>query len=209
MKVILFNGSPKANGCTYTALQEVASALNADGIETEIFQIGSNPVRGCVGCGQCGKNPDHHCAFTEDTVNAAIDKVKEADGFVFGSPVHFAGASGFITPFMDRLFFAAGSYLMYKPAACIASARRAGTTATLDQLNRYMGIRNMPVISSSYWNMVHGSNPEDVKQDLEGLQTMQNIGHNMAWMLQCIEAGKANGIVHPTPVSGSKTSFIR
>lgn len=209
MKVILFNGSPKANGCTYTALQEVASALNADGIETEIFQIGSKPVRGCVGCGHCGTDPDRHCAFTEDTVNAAIDKVKEADGFVFGSPVHFAGASGFITAFMDRLFWAAGPYLMYKPAACIASARRAGTTATLDQLNRYMGIRNMPVVSSSYWNMVHGSNPDDVKKDLEGIQTMQNIGHNMAWMLKCIEAGKEKGIDCPTPVSGSKTNFIR
>lgn len=209
MKVILFNGSPKEHGCTYTALKEVSNALEADGIETEIFHIGNQAIRGCVGCGLCGKHPEHHCAYEEDTVNAAIDLTQDADGFVFGSPVHFAGASGFITPFMDRLFWAGGSYLAYKPAACIASARRAGTTATLDQLNKYFGIRNMPVISGSYWNMVHGNTPEDVLKDLEGLQTMQNVGHNMAWILKCIESGKKNRIEHPVPVSGSKTNFIR
>lgn len=209
MKVILFNGSPNAKGCTYTALSEVAAVLKDEGIETEIFQIGNKPVRGCIGCNQCAANDSHHCAFNEDTVNAAIEKIKEADGFIFGSPVHFAGASGAITSFMDRLFYAGGAYLQFKPAACLASARRAGTSATLDQLNKYFGIRNMPVISSSYWNMVHGSKPEDVKQDLEGLQTMQNLGHNMAWILKCIEAGKNAGIAQPIPISGSKTNFIR
>lgn len=209
MKVILFNGSPNANGCTYTALSEVAQTLEKEGIEAEIFQIGNKAVRGCIGCGKCSSNPDHHCAFDDDTLNAAIDKIKDADGFVFGTPVHFAGASGFITSFMDRLFYAGGCYLHHKPAACLASARRAGTTATLDQLVKYFGIRNMPVISSSYWNMVHGGKPEEVKQDLEGLQTMQNLGLNMAWILKCIEAGKQNGIEKPTPISGSKTSFIR
>lgn len=209
MKVLLFNGSPNANGCTYTALKEVASVLESDGIETEIFQIGNKAVRGCIGCGQCSKNPEHHCAFNDDVVNAAIDKIKDADGFIFGSPVHFAGASGFITSFMDRIFYAAGAYLAYKPGACIASARRAGTTATLDQMNKYLTIRNMPVVSSSYWNMVHGSNPDDVKQDLEGLQIMQNLGHNMAWLLKCIETGKQNGLDHPKTITGAKTSFIR
>lgn len=209
MKVLLFNGSPNANGCTYTALKEIASVLESDGIETEIFQIGNKAVRGCIGCGQCSKNPEHHCAFNDDVVNAAIDKIKDADGFIFGSPVHFAGASGFITSFMDRIFYAAGAYLAYKPGACIASARRAGTTATLDQMNKYLAIRNMPVVSSSYWNMVHGSNPDDVKQDLEGLQIMQNLGHNMAWLLKCIEAGKQNGLDHPKTITGAKTSFIR
>lgn len=209
MKVILFNGSPKEHGCTYTALSEVATALQQDGIETEIFQIGNKAIRGCVGCGMCSQNPSHHCVYDEDTVNAAIDLIKDADGFVFGTPVHFASASGFITAFMDRLFWAGGSYLAYKPAACIASARRAGTTATLDQLAKYFGIRNMPVISGSYWNMVHGNTPEEVKKDLEGLQTMQNVGHNMAWILKCIEAGRQAGIDRPAPVSGSKTNFIR
>lgn len=209
VKVILFNGSPNAQGCTYTALSEVAATLEKEGIETEIFQIGNKAVRGCVGCGGCSKNEDHHCVYTEDTVNAAIDKIKDADGFVFGSPVHFAGASGFLTSFMDRLFWAGGSYLAYKPAACVASARRAGTTVTLDQISRYFGIRNMPVISGSYWNMVHGGCPDDVKKDLEGLQTMQNVGQNMAWILKCIESGKQNGIERPVPVSGAKTNFIR
>lgn len=209
MKVILFNGSPKETGCTYTALKEIADALEHDGIKTVFFHIGSQAVRGCVGCGMCSKNPEHHCAYKEDTVNAAIDLIKDADGFVFGSPVHFAGASGFIVPFINSLFWAGGSYLAYKPAACVASARRAGTTATLDQLNKYFGIRNMPIISGSYWNMVHGSTPEDVKKDLEGLQTMQNIGHNMAWILKCIETGKQNGIEKPTPINGAKTNFIR
>ncbi|SET32793.1 flavodoxin family protein [[Clostridium] polysaccharolyticum] len=209
MKVLLFNGSPKANGCTYTALTEIANVLEKEGIETEIFQIGSKAVRGCVGCGLCSQNEDHHCAYNEDCVNEAIDKLKTADGFVFGSPVHFAGASGFITAFLDRLFLAGSSYLAYKPAACVASARRAGTTATLDQLNKYLGIRNMPIISGSYWNMVHGSCPEDVQKDLEGLQTMRNVGQNMAWILKCIEAGKENGIGKPVAVSGAKTNFIQ
>lgn len=209
MKVLLFNGSPNAKGCTYTALKEVAGVLESEGIETEIFQIGNKAVRGCIGCGQCSKNPEHHCAFNDDVVNAAIDKVKDADGFVFGTPVHFAGASGFITSFMDRIFYAAGSYFTFKPGACIASARRAGTTATLDQLTKYLGIRNMPVVSSSYWNMVHGNQPDDVKQDLEGIQIMQNLGQNMAWLLKCIETGKQNGIDPPQTITGAKTNFIR
>lgn len=209
MKVLLINGSPKAHGCTYTALSEVAAALESDGIETEIFHIGNTAIHGCIGCGQCGKNPEHHCAFTEDSLNTVIDKLNDVDGLVFGSPVHFASASGAITSFMDRLFWSASSLLAHKPAACVTSARRGGTTAALDQMNKYFGIRNMPIISGSYWNMVHGSTPEDVKKDLEGMQTMQNVGHNMAWILKCIEAGKEKGITKPAPVTGSQTNFIR
>ncbi|PHV70048.1 NADPH-dependent FMN reductase [Sporanaerobium hydrogeniformans] len=206
MKVLLINGSPNEKGCTYTALCEVEKALQAEGIETEIFHIGEGVIRGCIGCGGC--KMIGRCVFNEDTVNRGLDKAETADGYIFGSPVHFAGASGALTCFMDRFFYA-GKNNAYKPAAAIASARRGGTTATFDQLNKYFTIRNMPVVSSQYWNMVHGSKPEDVQKDLEGMQIMRTLGRNMAWMLKCIEAGKNAGIEVPQGEAPVRTNFIR
>ena len=206
MKVLLINGSPHEKGCTYTALSEIAGVLNENGIDTEIFQVGSDPIRGCVGCGGCaGKN---RCVF-QDQVNVALDKAAEADGFIFGSPVHYASAGGAITSFLDRMFFAGKENMVYKPGATVVSCRRAGSTATLDQLNKYFTISSMPLVGSSYWNMVHGNTPEEVLQDKEGLQTMRNLARNMAWLLHCIEAGKKAGISVPQPESGSTTNFIR
>ncbi|BBB92565.1 MAG TPA: flavodoxin family protein [Methylomusa anaerophila] len=192
MNVLLVNGSPHANGCTYTALAEVAKVLNAEGIDTQIFQIGTKPLAGCIACRTC--STIRRCVFS-DCVNDFLDLAKDADGFIFGSPVHYATASGAITSFMDRVFFAdllTGKQSFYlKPAAAIVSARRGGTTgttATFDQLNKYFTISEMPVISSRYWK-VHGTTPEDVKKDLEGLQTMRVLARNMAWFLKCKEAG--------------------
>ena len=206
MKVILVNGSPHKKGCTYTALSEVAGALNKEGIETEIFWVGNKPISGCIACKACVKTGK--CVI-EDTVNEFIEKAKEADGFIFGSPVHYAGASGAITSFMDRAFYHKAGIYQGKPAAAIASCRRGGASATFDQLNKYFTICSMPVVSSQYWNMVHGNKPEEVKQDLEGLQTMRTLGRNMAWMLKCIEAGKNAGINFPEHEEKVATNFIR
>lgn len=206
MKVLLVNGSPHKEGCTYTALSEVANTLNSEGIETEIVYAGATKG-GCMGCGYCSKNGK--CANNTDNVNEIIARLDEFDGFVFGSPVHYASASGAITSFMDRLFYAGSKNLRHKPGAVVASARRGGTTATLDQLTKHLTISNMPVVSSSYWNMVHGSNPDEVKQDSEGMHTMRVLGHNMAWLLKCIECGKNNGIGTPVIEPKVWTNFIR
>lgn len=206
MKVLLVNGSPHAQGCTYTALCEVAAALEKQGIETEIFQVGTKPISGCLGCGGCSKTGK--CVI-DDVVNVFVDKAKEADGFVFGSPVHYANASGALTSFLDRAFYGKGALYADKPAAAVMSCRRGGATATLDQLNKYFTISNMPIVSSQYWNMVHGNTPEQVRQDLEGMQTMRTLGTNMAWLLKCIEAGKAAGIAKPEREAKVATNFIR
>lgn len=210
MKVLLVNGSPHEMGCTFTALEEVAKTLNGENIETEIFQIGTKPLSGCIACGNCRKTG--RCVFN-DRVNDYLDIAKDADGFVFGSPVHYASAGGAITSFMDRVFYTdlcSGHQAFYlKPAAAIVSARRAGTTATFDQLNKYFTISEMPVISSRYWNMVHGSKPEDVKKDLEGLQIMRILGRNMAWFLKCKEAGIKAGVPFPEREENIFTNFIR
>ena len=211
MKVLLVNGGPHKEGCTYTALAEVAKTLNEEGIETEIFWIGNKPVGGCIACKKCKELG--MCVF-DDVVNVFIEKAKEADGFIFGSPVHYAGATGAITSFMDRVFYSALSggkaeYFLYKPAAAISSARRAGTTATYDQLNKYFGINQMPIISSRYLNMVHGNSPEEVVKDEEGMQIMRTLGNNMAWLLKCIDVAKKNGVEYPQNESPIKTNFIR
>lgn len=206
MKILVVNGSPHANGCTYTALCEVAAALEAEGMETEMIQVGTKPVSGCLGCGACIKTGK--CVI-DDVVNEFIEKAKEADGFVFGSPVHYAGASGAITSFMDRAFYGKAAIYADKPAAAIVSCRRGGATAAFEQLNKYFTISNMPIVSSQYWNMVHGNTPEQVCQDLEGLQTMRTLGKNMAWLLKCIEAGKAAGIAKPEREAKVATNFIR
>lgn len=208
MKVLLINGSPKKEGCTYTALVEVASELEKQGIDTEIFHIGTAPVKGCSGCGYCGKTGNHQCVYTDDTLNEAILKAKDADGYIFGSPVHYASASGAITSFLDRMFTAGYSFAL-KPGAAVVSCRRGGASAALDQLNKYFTIANMPVVSSQYWNMVHGSNAEEVKQDLEGMQTMRVLGRNMAWILKSIEAGKKAGVELPEQEVKVRTNYIR
>lgn len=210
MKVILVNGSPNRNGCTYTALSEIASVLESEGIQSEIFHIGSEPIPGCTACGVCREAGE--CA-TDDAVNEFVAKAASADGFVFGSPVHYASAGGAITSFLDRVFFSdmlTGKKSFYlKPAAAIASARRAGTTATLDQLNKYFTISQMPIISSQYWNMVHGQKPEDVRNDLEGMQTLRVLARNMAWFLRCKEAGAKAGVPLPQAEDRIYTNFIR
>lgn len=205
MKVILFNGSPKKNGCTYTALAEIEKELNKEGIETEIFYAGET-TKGCLGCKYCAKNGK---CITDDCVNEAAKLLKDADGFVFGAPVHYAAASGMMTSFLDRLFYSSSAAMKHKPCAVVTSCRRAGTTATLDQLLKYPEINQMPIVSSQYWNMVHGNTPEEVREDLEGMQTMRIIGKNMAWLLKCIEAGKKAGINTPEPEEKIRTSFIR
>ena len=206
MKVFLVNGSPHQHGCTDRALREVASALEQGGIETEIFLIGSKPIGGCIGCGACAKLG--RCAF-DGPVNEFAEKLDSADGFVFGSPVHYAAASGSMTSFLDRLFYSAGGKMKGKPAAVVVSARRAGTTAAYEQLLKYPGICQMPIISSCYWNMVHGSCAEEVEQDLEGLHTMRVLGHNMAYFLHCLAAGRAAGVPLPPEEPPARTNFIR
>lgn len=209
MKVLLFNGSSNTHGCTYTALEEIASALQNNGIETEIIQIGKDAVRDCIGCGACRKI-DGKCVLKDDIVNEIIEKAKTADGFIFGSPVYYAHPSGRLLSFMDRIFYAGGANFAFKPAAAIVSARRAGTTASLDAITKHFTINQMPVVSSNYWPMVHGAqnSPDDVKQDLEGLQIMRVLGNNMAWLLKCIEAGRKAGIDKPPAEERVWTNFI-
>lgn len=208
MKVILVNGSPHKNGVTYTALEEIAQTLQAESIDTEIFQLGTKPIGGCIACGKC--KVDHCCIFRDDPVNPFVERAQSAHGFIFGTPVHYAAASGNLTAFLDRVFYSGGRALSYKPGAAIACARRGGTTAALDQLNKYFTINNMPLVSSQYWNMVHGYTPEDAKQDLEGMQTMRRLGRNMAWLLKCIAAGNDAGITLPqSKEKRVMTNFIR
>lgn len=210
MKVLLVNGSPRKEGCTFTALTEVGKALNADGIETGTFWIGVKPLSGCIACKTCVKK--HKCVF-DDAVNEFLDVAGDYDGFVFGTPVHWGGATGAITSFLDRAFYAdfcgGGNRFLLKPAAAVMSARRAGTTATWDQMNKYFGLMQMPIIASRYWNMVHGTTPDEVRQDLEGMQIMRILGKNMAFFLKCKEAGLAAGISLPEQETISFTNFIR
>lgn len=212
MKVLLFNGSPHKNGCTYTALEEIAKVLKEEGIDSEIYQIGIKSLTPCRACGACAKIGK--CVISDDDVNNFVEKAREFDGFVFGSPVHYGSACGGITAFLDRVFFSAfmsgrGDIFTHKPATAIASARRSGTTATLDQLNKYFTISQMPVVSGRYWNMVHGHTPEEVMQDVEGMQNMRFVARNMAWLLKCKEAGAKAGILPPEQEAVTLTNFIR
>jgi multimeric flavodoxin WrbA len=207
MKVLLVNGSAHPNGCTYTALHEVAQTLEAEGIETEIIQLGGAPIRDCIACGRCRELG--RCVFDDDMVNEFLEKARTADGFVFGTPVYYAHPSGRILSFLDRVFFSSASMFAHKPAAAIASARRAGTTASFDVLNKYFTIAQMPVVSSTYWNNVHGSAAGDVLRDEEGLQVMRNLGRNMAWMLRCFQLGRDNGVLPPAAENTYHTNFIR
>lgn len=208
MKVLLINGSSHERGCTYTALREVAGELENAKIETEFFHLGKSPLRDCIGCNQCSKL-DNACIFDDDCINELIRKAEQADGFVFGTPVYYAHPSGRILSVLDRAFYAGKRAFAHKPGAAIASARRGGTTASIDVLNKYFTISEMPVVSSSYWNMVHGNTPDEVRQDEEGLQSMRNLGRNMAWLLRCIAAGKEQGVEIPVSEREHRTNFIR
>lgn len=207
MKVLLINGSPNERGCTYTALSEVEKTLRENGIETELIWLGKKPVAGCIGCGSCSK--DGKC-FVDDKVNETIAKLPEIDGIVVGSPVYYAGPAGQLTAFLDRLFYA-GSGFDGKLGASVVSCRRGGASAAFDRLNKYFMMNCMPVVSSQYWNQVHGAfgKVEDVLKDEEGLQTMRTLANQMAWLLKCIESGKNNGIERPPREKPIKTSFIR
>ena len=198
MKVMLVNGSPHKAGSTNRALEEVARTLEAEGIEAEIFWIGARPVG---------------CAF-DDVVNEFRPKAAKADGFIFGAPVHYAHAAASLLGFMDRLFYSNGragapNVLAYKPAAAVASARRGGTTSAFDDINKFFTIAQMPVVSSRYWNNVHGNVAEETEADAEGLWTMRQLGRNMAWMLKCLEAGRSAGVPLPAQEAGQQTNFIR
>ena len=207
MNVLLINGSPNPRGCTHRALSEVASALEQCGVSTQLFHIGNGPVRGCIGCGGCGQTG--RCAFSDDCLNDLLARAEAADGLVVGTPVHYAASAGAISCLLDRMFTAIPDKLAYKPAACVVSCRRGGASAAFDQLNKYFTINKMPVVSSQYWNSVHGSAPQDVEQDAEGLQIMRVLGRNMAWLLYCIQAGREAGVPMPEQEEHLWTSFIR
>lgn len=202
----MVNGSPHEHGCTYTALAEMAEALRGEGVGADIFWIGAKPIAGCIGCGGCGKTGK--CVFG-GSVAEFTDLADSYDGFVFGSPVHYAAAGGAITSFMDRAFYSAGAKMRSKPGAAIVSARRAGTTAALDQLCKYFYINGMPIPTSQYWPMVHGGTPDEVREDAEGLQTLRLLARNMAWLLKCIDAGRQSGIAPPERENRIYTNFIR
>ena len=206
MKVLLINGSPHKEGCTFTALSEIAKTLNKHNIETEIFHIGVKPIAGCIACGKCRENGK--CIY-DDGVNEIGSRLDTFDAIVLGSPVYYAGPSGQLCSFCDRLFFSNSGKMAGKLAAAVVSCRRGGATASFDRLNKYFTISNMQVVGSQYWNMVHGFTPEDVRKDLEGLQTMRTLGENMAWLLKCIELGKQNGINKPTYEPITFTNFIK
>ncbi len=206
MKVLLINGSPHVRGCTYIALKEVADTLNDEGIETEIIQVGNKGIRGCIACGRC--KTIGQCVFNDDLVNEVANKFEQCDGIVIGSPVYYASANGNLISFLDRLFYSHGFDKTMKVGASVVSARRGGTTATFDELNKYFTISSMPIASSQYWNNVHGNNIEEVKQDKEGLQIMRTLGKNMAFLIKSINLGKKEyGL--PKKEERVSTNFIK
>ncbi|WP_455579375.1 flavodoxin family protein [Faecalibacillus intestinalis] len=206
MKVLLLNGSPNMKSCTYTALSEVATTLNQEGIETEIIHVGNKDICGCVGCRQCKKNGK--CVFN-DLVNEVAPKFQECDGLVIGSPVYYASANGTLVSFVDRLFYSTPGDKRMKVGAAVVSARRGGCSATFDELNKYFTISGMPVAASQYWNSVHGYTPDDVRQDEEGMQTMRVLGRNMAFLIKSIALGKEKYVFPQTEAERKFTSFIR
>ena len=206
MKVVLINGSPNEKGCTYTALKEVADELQRQGVEAEIVHIGKAPVRGCLGCGGCRKTG--RCVF-DDAVNTLAETLIQADGLVFGSPVFYAGISGQLKCFMDRLFYSRGAQLSGTPAAAVVSARRGGCVSAFDDINRFFTINRMPVVSSQYWNQVHGNTPDEVRKDEEGLKILRTLARNMAWLLKNLEAGREAGVPEPEREAPLRTNFIR
>jgi multimeric flavodoxin WrbA len=206
-EVLLINGSPHKNGCTATALAEVAGQLHAHGLKTRWFHLGKKSVRGCVACRSC--KTTHHCVFTDDAVNELIDSISAADGVVIGSPVYYAAPNGALLALLDRAFFAGAARFAHKPAAAIVSCRRGGGTASFDVLNKYFTISQMPVVSSQYWNAVHGNTSDEVRQDAEGLQIMRTLGRNMAWLIKSLAYAK-DAIPRPEPEPvPQRTNFIQ
>lgn len=206
-KILLISGSPRHEGCTYTALREVADTLEKNGVETELIEIGSKPVAGCIACGKCRSTG--RCVFHDDAVNKISEKLDEYDGIVVGSPVYYAGPSGQICAFLDRLFYSSGGRMAGKIGAAVVSCRRGGASAAFDRLNKYFQISNMVVASSQYWNQVHGNTPDEVRQDIEGMQTMRTLGQNIAWLVKSIEAGRQAGVPYPAYETKTFTNFIR
>jgi len=206
MHVLMINGSPHEKGCTYTALSEVAGQLEAEGVSTNILHIGHKPIRSCIACYKCFETG--YCVFKDDPANTCIDLLQEADGLVVGSPVYYAGPNGALTCLLDRMFFGKSAKYAYKPAAAVVSLRRGGASASFDRLNKYFTISSMPVVASQYWNAVHGTTPDEVRQDLEGMQVMRTLGRNMAWLLKCIAAAKAT-VPYPEAETKVMTNFVR
>ena len=206
LNVLLINGSPHENGCTYTALSEVAGQLNKNGIETRIFHIGTGLIRGCVACGKCAGSG--HCIYTDDPVNECIELVKKSDGLVVGSPVYYASPNGSLRAFLDRMFYRKSAAYANKPAAAVVNCRRGGATSAFDVINKYFSISSMPIVSSQYWNETHGTTPDEVRQDLEGLQTMRTLADNMAWLIKCIDYSR-NAVAWPEKEPPLRTNFIR
>ena len=204
-KVLLINGSPNQYGCTYTALNEIATTLNKEGIEADIHWIGNKPISGCIACGKCIEGK----CIIDDQVNEIMAKIDDYGAIVVGSPVYYAGPSGQLIAFLDRLFYISRGRMRNKLGASIVSCRRGGASSTFDQLNKYFSISSMPIVSSSYWNQVHGNKKEEVLQDLEGIQTMHNLALNMAWLMKCIECGDNNNIPRPELERKYRTNFIR
>ena len=205
MKVLLINGSPREQGNTYTALSEVAKTLQEEGVETEIINIGKKAVQGCIACGWCGR--EGRCTFRDDLYFKVMRAIKDGiDGLVVGSPVYYGGPNGSLCALLDRVFYAHGKDLQYKPAASVVVCRRGGASAAFDRLNKYFTILNMPVVSSQYWNMVYGQTPGQAAQDEEGMQTMRTLGRNMAWMIKRLDLQKQG---HPEPEPQVRTNFIR
>jgi len=207
MNVLLINGSPHKNGCTFTALSEIAGELEKQGIEPRIFHAVTKTIRGCIACRRCKETG--YCTYSNDPVNECIDLIKAADGIVVGSPVYYASPNGALLALLDRVFFASADAFSYKPAAAIVSCRRGGAATAFDVLNKYFTISSMPIVSSQYWNGVHGQTPDEVRQDLEGLQVMRTLGRNMAWLLKCIEVAKRTVPFPEKEVERQRTNFIR
>jgi multimeric flavodoxin WrbA len=206
MKVLLVNGSPEKKGCVNRALEEIEKTFKEEGIDSEIFWIGNQPLGGCMSCDYCH---EHGECVLKDKVNDFASLAESADGFIFGSPVYYAGMAGNMKAFMDRLFYSSGRYLRGKPAAGVISSRRGGSTSVWDEFNKYFGISQMYIVGSTYWNEVHGFTPEDVEKDLEGLQVMRYLARNMAYLLKCLDAGKKAGVVKTPGESRVATNFIR
>lgn len=206
MKVLMINGSPNEYGCTYTALSEMAETLHKHGIETQLLYLGKKPIAGCIACGTCGERGK---CVVDDKVNEILADLDSIDAVVAGSPVYYGGPSGQLTAFMDRLFFSGGGRMAGKLGASVVSCRRGGASAAFDRMNKYFAMNNMPIVPSQYWNLVHGMTPQEVREDVEGLQTMRTLGENLAWLLKCIEAGRDKGIKAPQYEEWTPTNFIR
>ena len=206
MKVLMLNGSARPSGNTFIALKEIGEQLKKEGIDYEIVNVGNKPLRDCIGCNRC---TEAGCVFADDGVNDFVAKARAADGFVFGTPVYYAHPSGRILSFLDRAFYSSSDVFAFKPGAAVAVARRGGTSASFDVLNKYFGISRMPVVGATYWNLMHGAKAGEAAEDAEGLQTMRNLARNMAYLLKCQEAGRQAGVPLPETERGNRTNFIR